>query len=96
MFETMDKLMLAGLGAMSMTKEKAEKIFDEYVSKGKTERENRSGFVKEMLDNAEKSRNELEKMISDQVRKVVKQMEVATSEDISRLEGKIDKLAKEE
>jgi len=28
MFETLDKLLLAGLGAMSMTKEKAEQIFD--------------------------------------------------------------------
>ena len=37
MFETLDKIMLAGLGAMSMTKEKAESIFDEYVEKGKAQ-----------------------------------------------------------
>jgi polyhydroxyalkanoate synthesis regulator phasin len=35
MFETLDKLMLAGLGAVSMTRERAEEIFDEYVSRGK-------------------------------------------------------------
>ena len=34
MFETLDKMMLAGLGALSMTRERAEKLFDEYVKKG--------------------------------------------------------------
>jgi hypothetical protein len=35
MFETLDKLMLAGLGALTMTRERAEKLFDEYVSQGR-------------------------------------------------------------
>jgi polyhydroxyalkanoate synthesis regulator phasin len=50
MFETLDKLMLAGLGAMSMTKERAEQIFDEYVEKGRVTRDQRSGFVRDLLD----------------------------------------------
>ena len=29
MFETLDKILYAGIGAVSMTKEKAEKLFDE-------------------------------------------------------------------
>ena len=37
MFETIDKLFLAGLGTLSMTRERAEKIFDEYVNRGKAE-----------------------------------------------------------
>ena len=38
MFETLDKILLASLGAVSMTREKAEKIFDEYVARGQDER----------------------------------------------------------
>ena len=68
MFETMDKLMLAGLGAMSMTREKAEKIFDEYVSKGEVEKDKRSGFVKDLMDSANKTKGDLEKMVSEQVK----------------------------
>lgn len=92
MFETLDKLMMAGLGALSMTKEKAEKIFDEAVKKGMAEKENKSGFVKELMDNAEKARKDLEKLVSDQIHKALSQMPLATKEDIKRLEEKIDRL----
>jgi polyhydroxyalkanoate synthesis regulator phasin len=92
MFETIDKLMLAGLGAVSMTREKAEKIFDEYVSRGKTEKAEKSGFVKELMDHAEDDRKHLEKLISDQVRQVVDKLELANKEDIKRIEAKLDQL----
>ena len=92
MFEALDKLMLAGLGAVSMTRERAEKIFDEYVSRGKVEKEARSGFVKEVVDTAEKTRKDFEKLISEQVHKTVDKLELATRDDIKRLEEKLDRL----
>ena len=92
MFEAIDKLMLAGLGALSMTKEKAEKIFDDYVNKGGVEKEKKSGFVKDVMESADKTRGDLEKMISDQIDEALKKLKFATSEDIKRLEKKVDKL----
>lgn len=96
MFEKMDKLMLAGLGALSMSKEKAEKIFDEYVDKGKAAHADKTGFVKEMMSSAEKTRGELEKMMSKQVNEAVNKLDLATKEDIKRLERKLNKLSKKE
>lgn len=96
MFETIDKLMFAGLGALSMTKERAEKIFDDYVRRGQMEKEGRSGFVKDMVDSAEKSRKNLEKLISEQVEKTVDKLNLASKDDIERLEEKINKLLKKE
>ncbi len=92
MFETLDKLMLAGLGAMSMTKEKAEEIFDEYVEKGKAEKEHRAGFVKDLMDRAEKSKKDMEKLISEQIDKALTKQPMATKEDVKRIEEKLDKL----
>lgn len=92
MFETLDKIMLAGLGAISMTREKAENIFDEYVSRGTAEKEARSGFVKEVMDSAERTRSELEKMISEQVQQTVTALHLASQEDIERIEKKLDQL----
>jgi len=92
MFETLDKLMLAGLGALSMTRERAEKMFDEYVNKGQTTKETRTGFVKEVMDSAEKTRAELQKLVADQVQQAVKGMHLASKEDIERVERKIDEL----
>lgn len=94
MFETLDKMMLAGLGAISMTRERAEKIFDEYVSRGKLEKDNRTGFIKELMDSADKNREEFEKLVSKQVREAMERMNLPTRDDILRLEQKIDKLSK--
>jgi len=92
MFETLDKMMLAGLGALSMTRERAEKLFDEYVKKGEAAKEARTGFVKEVMDGAEKTRQELQRLISDQVRQTVNNLHVATKDDIQRIEQKVDEL----
>ncbi len=94
MFETLDKMMLAGLGAISMTREKAEKIFDDYVSRGKVEKESKTGFVKDIMDAAEKNRKDLENLISKQVRETMEHLNLPSREDIERIEQKIDKLLK--
>jgi poly(hydroxyalkanoate) granule-associated protein len=95
MFETFDKMMMAGLGAMSMTRERAEKIFDEYVSRGKAERDAKSGFVKEVLDSADRTRKEMEKIVSEQTKQVVESMHLATKEDLDDLRKQVGKLEKQ-
>jgi len=90
MFETIDKTLLAGLGALSITRERAEKLFDEYVRRGQAVKEARTGFVKELLDSAERTRRDLEKLINEQVHQAVSKMELATRDDLKRLEAKLD------
>ncbi|MBP7052299.1 MAG: phasin family protein [Phycisphaerae bacterium] len=92
MFETFDKLMMAGLGALTMTRERAEKMFDEYVNKGQAMKETRSGFVKDVMDGAERTKAELQKLVGDQVRQTVNGLHLASKEDVERLERKLDEL----
>ena len=92
MIETLDKLMLAGLGALTMTRDRAEKMFDEYVSKGQAEREARSGFVKEVMDNADRTRAEFQRLVADQVRQTIANLHLATKDDLLRIELKLDQL----
>ena len=92
MFETLYKVMLAGLGAMSMTKEKAEQIFNEYVEKGKLQKEHRAGFVKDVMDQAEKAKADLEKVISEQDENAMGKQPMATKDDIKSTEAKLDEL----
>ncbi len=92
MFETLDKLFLAGLGAMTITKEKAEQIFDEYVKKGQAQRENKNGFVHDLLGTAEKNRAEMGKLISEHLKKAISAAHFATKEDMERIEKKLDEI----
>ena len=92
MLETLDRLMLAGLGAWNMTKEKAENIFDEYVRRGEVERNSRDSFVRDLVDSAERTRVDMRNFVERQVRQSVDRMNLATKDDIARLEAKIDAL----
>ena len=92
MFETLDRLVLAGLGALSMTRERAEEIFEEYVERGQAVRTDRAGFVEDLMTSARRSRQDLESLIVKQVQQAIVQLNIATREDLVRLESKLDEL----
>ena len=92
MLETLDRMLLAGLGALTMTRQKAQEIFEEYVKRGQAERGSQSGFVKDLMDSADKTRKELADMIAKQVHEALVKLNLPTRDDLLRLEAKIDKL----
>lgn len=92
MLETLDKILMAGLGALSMTRERAEQIFDDYVRRGQVEKDRRTGFVREVVDMAERSRQELDTLITKQVQQAVAKLNLPSREDLARLEAKLDAL----
>jgi polyhydroxyalkanoate synthesis regulator phasin len=92
MFETLDKLMLAGLGALAMTRERAEEIFDDYVARGQAERSSRKQFVDDLMGSAQRARADLGDMVARHVREAVAHLNLATREDIARLEAKLDRI----
>ncbi|MFA6133293.1 MAG: phasin family protein [Phycisphaerae bacterium] len=96
MFESIDKLLLAGLGAMSMTRERAEEIFEEYVQRGQAERSGKAGFVKELVDSAERARKDFEKVVSEQLRAALDKMDLPSRSDLARIEVKLDQLLYQE
>jgi poly(hydroxyalkanoate) granule-associated protein len=94
MLESINKVVLAGLGALSMTRERAEKIFEEYVQRGEAAKADREGFVKEMLDTAEKTRVDVSKIIEKQVHQALAKLNLPTRDDLARVEQKLDDLLK--
>ena len=92
MMKKLDKLMLAGLGALSLSRDRAEKLFDEYVKHGQVARQKHADIIKKLMSEAGKKRAGLERLISDQVKATLGKLNVATKSDLSRLEAKIDRL----
>ncbi len=93
MMESLSRFMCAGLGALTMTRERAEKLYEEFVQRGEVEKDKRSKFVQDLMDAAEQARKDTEKLVADQVDRVVGRMNLATREDMARLEEKLDQLA---
>lgn len=89
-----EKLMLAGLGAIIITKEKAEKIVDELVKKGEVAKKKGPDVVQTILEKGKDARNEIEKIIEKSVMKIHKRLNIPTRDDLEKLSKRIAILEK--
>ena len=63
----MKRALFVGLGLLSLTREKAEKVIKEMVEKGDITTEEGSGFVDELIKRGEEANQEIKKFIKDEV-----------------------------
>lgn len=63
----MKRVLFLGLGLLSVTREKAEKVIKEMVEKGDISTEEGSGFVEELIKRGEEAKEEIKKVIKDEV-----------------------------
>lgn len=85
MRELLERAVLIGLGLASLTQEKAKAWADELTKRGELRREEIRRWVDDLVARGEKSREELRKMLREEVRKALKEMGLATREDIEAL-----------
>lgn len=71
MFELIRRTVLAGLGAATLTKEKADKLVDELIKRGEATAEERPKLVRDLLARAEESEKELEGKVNEAVGKAI-------------------------
>jgi polyhydroxyalkanoate synthesis repressor PhaR len=95
---------LASIGVIHVTKDKAEKIIDELIKKGELDKSDRKKAVMELLEKAEKSTAGIREKISKEAGKAQKEISKLAKEvreyqlikrgDLQKLETKLDKLTK--
>lgn len=81
----LEKSFLAGIGLLSMTREKAQKIMDELSHEGEVQKNEVTRWVDQLADRGEEERQALRKLIRDEMKKVMDEMGLATKEDIQKL-----------
>jgi len=86
----LEKGFLAGIGLLSMTREKAQKLIDELSHEGELQKGEVKQWVDQLTDRGEEERQALRKLIRDEMKKVVGEMGLATREDIQKLAEKQD------
>ncbi|MCD5383294.1 phasin family protein [candidate division WOR-3 bacterium] len=89
-----EKMLLAGLGGLTITREKAEEIVADLVKKGEVARNDQSEFVNRLLEKGENTRTEIEKLFEKSMAKVLDRLNIPTKSDIDVLVKKIDELAR--
>ena len=89
-----EKMLLASLGALSLTKEKAEKIVEEFVKRGEVAKKDKAGYINRLLERGKDTRMEIEKIVEKSMTKVLSKLNIPAKSDIDALMKKIEALAK--
>jgi polyhydroxyalkanoate synthesis regulator phasin len=82
-----------GLGAVVLTKEKADKIARELVKKGRLQEKERKGLVDDLIKRGKEEEKCLEKKLANMINSAFSSMDIASKSDIARLEKEIKKIA---
>jgi polyhydroxyalkanoate synthesis regulator phasin len=89
--DTFKKAMYFGLGALSLTKEKAETIADDLVKRGEMKEKDRGKMVKKLLQEGETQKRLVEEQVSTVIQKTMVDMGFPSQTDfkniLRRLEG---------
>ncbi|MCD6333965.1 MAG: phasin family protein [Candidatus Latescibacteria bacterium] len=94
MFELIQKTILAGIGAATMTKEKVEGLVDELVKRGEVTSDQRPKIVQDLLTRVEENERLLEEKVQKSVEKAIGRLGIPTKAGLDALNEKIDRLTK--
>ena len=88
-FDSMRKVMMAGLGVQ----EKLKEVVDELVAKGQLSDSQGATLVKEWADKAEKSSSEIQKVVTEAVTKAMEIVSPASKTDVEELKKQVQALS---
>jgi poly(hydroxyalkanoate) granule-associated protein len=86
------KMTLASIGAVTMTREKAEELFDELVKKGEMTNDERAEAIKTFVEKSSESAEKVKKLAEETYEKVSSQFASKFNEQIGTLAQKIEQL----
>ncbi|OEF96058.1 phasin family protein [Desulfuribacillus alkaliarsenatis] len=90
----LEKGFLFGLGAFSITKEKAEKIKDQIIKQGELGQQEADEFIERLVKKGEEQKQELKDMINEQSKKTFNDLNLVTREEYNALLERVESLEK--
>lgn len=95
MHTLIERSFLAGIGLLSMTHEKAQKIVDELTQRGEVQKGEAKDWVEQLVHRGEEERQAIRKLIRDEVKSALSELGLATKQDIQDLAARIDARGKQ-
>ncbi|RKX25836.1 MAG: hypothetical protein DRP47_09150 [Candidatus Zixiibacteriota bacterium] len=96
MSDIINKAFLAGLGAISISRDKVEGIIDDLVKRGELSQEEKRGMLSELLESVEKRQTELGDFIRKEIRQILESLDIPSREEINKLKEEIERLNKQD
>lgn len=86
--DLLTQALLLGFGLMDVTKEKIEKIIKEFKKDKNISGKEAEKVAKDFLNSLDENKEEVQKIIRKQIRRVVDELGLATKDDIKHLKKK--------
>ena len=86
---------LAGVGALSLSKDKAKAMMDELVKNGELREKEGREMLDDLLKKAEATRKDVEKSVKTQVMGAYKKMNLASLDQVKKMERRLRELERE-
>ena len=94
MMDVFRKAFLAGMGAMSLSSERAVKLVNELIEAGELREKEGRGLVDEMVKKAGEVKKEVESTIAKQMDAVHKRLNLVSLDQLKKMESRIQELEK--
>ncbi len=91
-----ERSVLAGIGVLSMTHEKAQQIVDELIRRGEVQKDEAKDWVESLVQRGDEERQSLRKLIHDETKSTLDELALVTKQDLQDLASKIETLGKQE
>lgn len=95
MLETIEKALLAGMGAVSLTQKKAEEFIQEVKQRYNVSEEEGKALLDKLQEAARENQKKLEELAKQEVRNACERLGVVTLEEFEKLQKKVQKLEKQ-
>jgi len=83
-----EKSFMAGVGLLSMTREKAQMVVDDLSKRGELEKDQVETWVDQLTHRGEDERKTARKMIRDEIKSAMDELGVVTKADLEHLSAK--------
>ena len=94
MFEILEKTLLTGLGAVSLSQKKAEELLNDLKEKYKVSEDEGKEFLERVQGLAKESKDKVAEIAETEVKKVLDRIGLVPRDDFDRLQKRLDELEK--
>lgn len=90
--DVVKKITLASIGAVNLTRERAEEVFDELVKKGEAANDEHAQAVKDFVDKSAETKEKVKDWMEDAYSKIAEKFSSKVNEQIAELSLKLEQL----
>lgn len=95
MIEVIEKTLLAGIGALSLTQKKAEELIEELQKQFNLSEEKGRELFTKLQETARENQSRLEELAREEVRKASDRLGLVTAAEFEKLRKKVQQLEKQ-